>query len=90
MEADGEQTIGYRNSVRGGNQPVLFRGTEECLNPVSQLSGGRIKVLYAWGVAGTGALAGGLSSSFQQGTSHFCHSYRGTVSRLSSGHCFLF
>lgn len=90
MEPDGEQTTGYRNSVCGGNQSVLFRGTEECLNPVSQLSGGQIKVLYTWGMAGTGALVGSLSSSFQHGTSHFCHSYHGRVSRLSSGHCFLF
>ena len=85
-----EHTIGCRNSECGGHQSVLFRGTEECLNPVSQLSGGQIKALYTGGMVGTGVLVGGLSSSFQHGTSHFCHSYHGRASRLSSSHHFLF
>lgn len=37
------------------NQSVCFRGTGECLNPVSQLNGGQIKALYTWGMAATGA-----------------------------------
>ena len=69
---------------------MLFRGSEECLNPVSQLSGGQIKALYTGGMVGPGVLVGGLSSSFQHGTSHFCHSYHGRASRLSSSQHFLF
>lgn len=90
MEPDGGQTIGCRNSGCGGNQSVLFRGSEECLNPVSQLSGGQIKALYTGGMVGPGVLVGGLSSSFQHGTSHFCHSYHGRASRLSSSYHILF
>lgn len=69
---------------------MFFCGTGECLNPVSQLCGGQIKALYTWGTAGAGALVGGLNSSFQHGTSYFCHSYHRTAARLSSDHCFLF
>ena len=65
MEPDGGQTIGCRNSGCGGNQSVLFKGSEECLNSVSQLSGGQIKALYTGGMVGPGVLVGGLSSSLE-------------------------
>lgn len=60
---------------------MFFRGTRRCLNPLSQLSRGRMKALYTGSVPGPGGLLGGLCSSSQHGMSHICHSYHSRASR---------
>lgn len=55
------------------NQSISLRGPESIL--IQQLSSVVVMTVLTHGVQLAGVLVGGLGSSFQCDTSHFCHSY---------------
>lgn len=58
MEPDGSTLLAAEIQRVEGISQCFSRRTEECLNPVSQLSGGQIKALYTGGKVGTGVWLG--------------------------------